>query len=65
MVSLAIDNLITRCLWQKDVIRADAKCQTYIGENDFFPVQRKLLKDGILCLQKLRFLTSSDRLGAA
>ena len=59
MVLLAIDHFLTRCLSQKDVTRAHAKCQTCFAKNDFFPVQRKLLKDGILlCLRKLHFSTS-------
>ena len=66
MVLLAIDHFLARCLWQKDVIRVDAKCQTYIAYNDFFPVQSKLLKDGILlCLQKCIFQLPSDKLEAA
>ena len=49
-------SLLARCLWQKDAIRVDAKCQTYVAYNDFFPVQRELLKDGILlCLQNCIF----------
>ena len=56
MVLLAMDHFSVRCLWQKDPIRADAKCQTYTAYNDFFPVQRDLLKDGILlCLQNCTF----------
>ena len=54
-----LDHFFTRCLWQKDVIRAHAIRQTHIADNDFFPVHRHLVKDGILlCLQKLQFSTS-------
>ena len=56
MVLLAIYHLLARCLWQKDAIRADTKCQTHIAYNDFFPVHRELLKDGILlCLENCIF----------
>ena len=66
MVLLAFDHFLARCLWQKDAIRADAKCQTYIVYNDFFLVQRELLKDGILlCLQNCIFQLPSYRLKAA
>ena len=66
MVLLAIDHFLGRCLWQKDAIRVDAKCQTYIAYNDFFAVQRELLKDGILlCLQNRIFQLPLDRLEAA
>ena len=47
-------------------IKTDAKCQTHIAYNDFFPVHRELLKDGILlCLQNCIFLLPSYRLEAA
>ena len=47
------DHFLTSCLWQEDVIRVHAKCQTHIADNDFFPVHRQLVKDGILLyLQK-------------
>ena len=39
--------------------RAHAKYGAYIAQNDFFPVHRQLVKDGILlCLQKSQFSTS-------
>ena len=41
---------------QKDTIKADAKCQTHIAYNDFFPIHRELIKDKILlCLQNCIF----------
>ena len=60
------DHFLARCLWQKDVIRAHAKCQTHIAYSDFFPVHTELLKDGILfCLQNCIFQLPSHRLEAA
>ena len=65
MTHNGLDHFLTRCLWQKDVIRAHAKCQTHIADNDFFPVHRQLVKDRILlCLQKLQFSTSLRQIGS-
>ena len=61
-----LDHFLTRCLWQKDVIGAHAKCQAHIVHNDFFPVHRQLVKDGILlCLQNFIFQLPSNRIEAA
>ena len=54
MVLFAIVHFLARCVRQKDTIKADAKWQTHIAYNEFFPVHRELLKDGILlCLASL------------
>ena len=60
-------NLPYTCLklitfWQgafgKRMQSGHAKCQTHIEYNDFLPVHRELLKDGIFCSSK--FLIFND-----
>ena len=52
--------MVMHTFWQgvfgkKMWLEADAKCQTHIADNDFFPVHRQLVKDGILLyLQKYK-----------
>ena len=61
-----LDHFLTRCLWQKDVIRSHTRCHTHIAHYDFFPVDRQLVKDGILLsLQNCIFELPSYRIEAA
>ena len=58
--------LVQWFVWQRDVIRAHAKCQAHVAYNDFLPVHRELVKDGILlCLQNCIFQLPSYRLETA